>query len=111
MPMDGCCCRILPYEEGSRKKQLFWFVHSVLIGIAAVPIHSIVGPLVFRGAIMATGIVTGFTVVAVSAPSKKFLETAGPAGIVLGAVGALSIGTSWPLKANSQPPASSVIAI
>ena len=45
-----------------------------------------------RAAILVTGLVGGMSIVAVSAPGKKFVETAGPAGMILGTALASCVG-------------------
>jgi FtsH-binding integral membrane protein len=93
-------CQSIPYQEGFGAKQLAWLLHSAVVGAVVAPITLLGGPIMLRAACYTAGVVGGLSMLAVCAPSDKFLYMGGPLAMGLGVVFISSIGT-WFL-----PPAS-----
>lgn len=89
----GMVVRALPYTEGLGAKQLAWMVHAGVLGAVVAPLCLLGGPLITRAAWYTAGVVGGLSMVAMCAPSEKFLYMGGPLAIGLGIVFASSIGT------------------
>jgi len=91
----GIVVRSMPYKPGFGGKQIGWMVHSAVMGVVLCPMLLMGGPLLTRAAIMTSGIVGGLSAIAMSAPSEKFLNMAGPLGIGLGVVFVSSLGSMF----------------
>lgn len=85
----------IPYEPGLGVKQLAWAGHCSLLGMILAPLSMFGGPALIRAATYTAGIVGGLSAIAVCAPSEKFLVSAAPISIGLGAVVASSIGSMF----------------
>lgn len=91
---SGMLVRSIPYEQGAPfgAKHAAWALHAALLGGLVAPLSLLGGPLVLRAAMYTAGLVGGLSVVAVTAPSEKFLNMAGPLALGLGLVFAASVG-------------------
>ena len=110
---SGMVARSIPYEEGLGAKQLAWLTHCAVLGFCVAPIASLGGQILVRAAWYTAGMVGGLStgkrnssivpiisldflflsIVAVCAPSDKFLNMGGALALGLGAVFAASLGT------------------
>lgn len=85
----------LPYKEGFGAKQMAWILHSGIVGAVIAPLTLMGGPLVVRAAAYTAGVVGGLSMLAVCAPSDKFLNMGGPLAMGLGVVFMSSIGSAF----------------
>ena len=85
----------IQYEPGFGPKQLAWVSHCSLLGMVLAPLSMFGGPALIRAATYTVGVVGGLSAIAVCAPSEKFLVSAAPLSIGLGAVVASSIGSMF----------------
>lgn len=85
----------IQYEPGFGPKQLAWVCHCSLLGMVLAPLSMFGGPALIRAATYTVGVVGGLSAIAVCAPSEKFLVSAAPLSIGLGAVVASSIGSMF----------------
>lgn len=86
-------CHSIPYQEGLlNSKHLAWLVHAGTLGFVISPLMLMGGPLLMRAAAITGGVVGGLSMIAVCAPSEKFLSWGGPLGLALGGVCMASIG-------------------
>jgi len=92
---SGMVCRSLPYKEGFGSKQLAWMVHSGIVGAVIAPMTLMGGPLVMRAACYTAGVVGGLSLLAMCAPSDKFLNMGGPLAMGFGVVFMSSIGSMF----------------
>lgn len=91
--------RSLPMENWL-PKHLAWAGFNTFTGLSLAPLMVLGGPLVLRAAMMTGAVVGGLTLVAVTAPSDKFLYMGGVLGMGLGVVVVSSLGTMF-LPASS----------
>ncbi|XP_043261224.1 growth hormone-inducible transmembrane protein-like [Colletes gigas] len=92
---SGIAVQSIPYKEGFGTKQMAWLVHTSIVGAVLAPLYLLGGPLVLRAAWYTAGVVGGLSMVAVCAPSEKFLKMGGPLAIGLGVVFASSVGSMF----------------
>lgn len=85
----------IPYSEGFGAKQLAWLTHAGITGAVIAPLYLLGGPIVLRAAWSTAGIVGGLSAIAITAPSEKFLNMAGPLAVGLGFVFASSVGSMF----------------
>merc|ERR1712029_326761 len=85
----------LPYKEGFGAKQMAWILHSGIVGAVIAPLTLMGGPLVVRAAAYTAGVVGGLSMLAVCAPSDKFLNMGGPLAMGLGVVFMSSISSAF----------------
>lgn len=85
----------IQYEPGFGPKQLAWVCHCSLLGMVLAPLSMFGGPAIIKAATYTVGIVGGLSAIAVTAPSERFLVSAAPLSIGLGAVVASSIGSMF----------------
>jgi len=85
----------LPYKEGFGSKQMAWILHSGIVGAVIAPLTLMGGPLVVRAAAYTAGVVGGLSMLAICAPSDKFLNMGGPLAMGLGVVFMSSIGSAF----------------
>eukprot|EP00914_Ancora_sagittata_P010899 GHVO01021302.1.p1 GENE.GHVO01021302.1~~GHVO01021302.1.p1 ORF type:complete len:325 (+),score=25.24 GHVO01021302.1:151-1125(+) len=90
---SGMLCMSLPYESGVGAKQLAWILHSSVVGAVVAPMTMLGGPILLRAAVYTAGVVGGLSLLAMCAPSDKFLNMGGPLAMGLGVVFASSMGT------------------
>lgn len=88
----GMVCRAIPYKEGFGAKQLAWLTYGGVMGAIVAPLTLLGGPLLIRAAWYTAGVVGGLSVVAMTAPSEKFLTMGGPLAAGLGVVFMSSLG-------------------
>lgn len=88
----GMVCRSIPYKEGLGVKQLAWLTYGGVMGAVVAPLTLMGGPLLIRAAWYTAGVVGGLSLVAMSAPSDKFLTMGGPLAAGLGVVLVSSLG-------------------
>jgi len=95
--MFGSCTVMMsvPYNEGLGAKQIAWLVNCGVMGVVVAPLASLGGALAMRAMWYTAGIVGGLSTIAVTAPSDKFLNWAGPLGIGLGGVFVASLASSF----------------
>lgn len=87
---SGGLTRSIPYENFALKFGS-WFIHYAAMG-TLLPVFCIFGgPNFLRFLIYLSGVMAGASAVGMCAPSKKFMLTAKPAGIILGVVAAVNI--------------------
>lgn len=93
----GMVARSVPYNPNSvlSAKTAAWALHAGTIGAVIAPLALLGGPLIIRAAWMTAGVVGGLSAIAVTAPSEKFLNMAGPLAIGLGVVFASSIASNF----------------
>lgn len=104
----GIACRMIDYREGSvGVKQLAWLLHCATVGAVIAPMVLLGGSMVLRACVYTAGVVggklqaiflwknsreenktffLGLSAIAVTAPSEKFLNWAGPLSMGLGVV-------------------------
>lgn len=90
---------MMPYPADGSKlnaKHLAWLLYAVSLGGVVAPICLLGGPILTRAAIYTGGIVGGLSVVAITAPSDRFLRWGGPLAIGLGVVFVSSLGEILP---------------
>lgn len=92
---SGILLQSIPYKEGFGAKQIAWLIHTGTVGAILAPLYLLGGPLVLRAAWYTAGVAGGLSVVAVCAPSEKFLNMGGPLAIGLGVVFASSVGSMF----------------
>lgn len=92
---SGVVLQSIPYKEGFGAKQVAWLVHTGIVGAVLAPLYLLGGPLILRAGWYTAGVVGGLSVLAVSAPSEKFLMMGGPLAIGLGVVFASSVGSMF----------------
>lgn len=89
---SGALARSIPYEKDKfGAKQLAWMLHAGIMGAMIAPMALLGGPLLTRAAWYTAGVIGGLSLVAVTAPSDKFLYMGGPLAIGLGVVFASSV--------------------
>ncbi|CDS43541.1 growth hormone inducible transmembrane protein [Echinococcus multilocularis] len=94
----GVVCQMVPYPADGSKfnvKHLAWLLYAVSLGGVVAPICLLGGPILTRAAVYTGGIVGGLSVVAISAPSDRFLRWGGPLAIGLGVVFVSSLGSMF----------------
>ncbi|KOC67573.1 Growth hormone-inducible transmembrane protein [Habropoda laboriosa] len=91
----GILLQSIPYKEGFGSKQIAWLIHTGTVGAILAPLYVFAGPLVLRAAWYTAGVVGGLSLLAVCAPSEKFLNVGGPLAIGLGVVFASSVGSMF----------------
>jgi len=96
---SGMITRSIPYDNYG-PKHFAWLAHAGIVGAVLAPISFIGGPLVIKAAVYTAGVVGGLSLLAVCAPSEKFLNMGGPLAMGLGVVFLSSIGTMF-LPASS----------
>jgi len=84
-----------PYSEGLGAKQGLWLANGAVLGLLVSSLGVLGGPLLLRGACITGGVVGGLSLVAVCAPSERFLSWSGPLAIGFGGVLASSIGSAF----------------
>lgn len=91
--VSGVIVQSIPYEPGFGPKQVAWAAHCALLGLILAPLTVVGGPLLLKAATYTAGIVGGLSMIAVCAPSEKFLMQSAPLSIGLGVVVASSLGS------------------
>lgn len=91
----GSISASIPYSPGFGPKQMAWLAHSSLLGAIIAPISVVGGPLIMRAALMTAGVISSLSLVAVCAPSEKFLNIGGPLAMGFGLVFASSLATMF----------------
>ncbi|XP_006029553.1 growth hormone-inducible transmembrane protein [Alligator sinensis] len=91
----GVLVRSIPYDSSPGAKHLAWMLHSGVMGAVVAPLAFLGGPLLIRAAWYTAGIVGGLSMVAMCAPSEKFLNIGGPLGVGAGFIVASSIGSMF----------------
>ncbi|VDM31743.1 unnamed protein product [Hydatigera taeniaeformis] len=94
----GVVCQMVPYPADGSKfntKHLAWLLYAVSLGGVVAPVCLLGGPILTRAAVYTGGIVGGLSVVAISAPSDRFLRWGGPLAIGLGVVFVSSLGSMF----------------
>ncbi|KAL5964250.1 Growth hormone-inducible transmembrane protein [Taenia solium] len=94
----GVVCQMMPYPADGGKfnaKHFAWLLYAVSLGGVVAPICLLGGPILTRAAVYTGGIVGGLSVVAISAPSDRFLRWGGPLAIGLGVVFVSSLGSMF----------------
>ncbi|CAH8591120.1 unnamed protein product [Schistosoma curassoni] len=89
----GVICQSLTYpQSGLSVKHLAWVAYSVSLGGILMPICLVGGPILIQAALYTGGIVGSLSLVAVTAPSDRFINWGGPLAIGLGVVFVSSVG-------------------
>ncbi|UYV78814.1 GHITM [Cordylochernes scorpioides] len=82
----------IPYTEGFGAKQCAWLAHCGLVGTILAPLSYLGGPILLKAGLYTAGICGGLSLLAVCAPSEKYLSMGGPLAIGLGVVFASCMG-------------------
>ncbi|CAH8575714.1 unnamed protein product [Schistosoma intercalatum] len=92
----GVICQSLTYpQSGLSVKHLAWVAYSVSLGGILMPICLVGGPILIQAALYTGGIVGSLSLVAVTAPSDRFINWGGPLAIGLGVVFVSSVGSMF----------------
>ncbi|CAH8529455.1 unnamed protein product [Schistosoma turkestanicum] len=92
----GIICQSIPYpQSGIGVKHLAWVAYSMSLGGMLLPICLVGGPILTQAAMYTGGIVGSLSLVALTAPSDRFLNWGGPLAIGLGVVFVSSIGSMF----------------
>ncbi|CAI2731278.1 unnamed protein product [Schistosoma spindalis] len=92
----GVICQSLTYpQSGLSVKHLAWVAYSVSLGGILMPICLVGGPILIQAALYTGGIVGSLSLVALTAPSDRFINWGGPLAIGLGVVFVSSIGSMF----------------
>jgi len=87
--------RSTPYQEGLGAKQALWLANGAVLGLIVSSLGVLGGPILLRGAYLTAGVAGGLSLVAVCAPSERFLQWSGPLSIGFGVVFASCIGSAF----------------
>lgn len=87
----GALAQSIEYKPGFGTKQLAWLLHTSVMGAVLAPMVFLGGPILLRAGWYTAGVVGGLSMIAVSAPSDKFLNIGAPLAMGLGVVFAASI--------------------
>lgn len=89
----GTVVRSLDYQQNSALKHAAWLTHCGILGAILAPMCMLGGPILMRAAWYTAGVVGGLSAIAMTAPSEKFLNMAGPLAMGLGVVLVSNIGS------------------
>lgn len=91
----GILAQSIEYRPGFGMKQMAWMLHAATMGAMLAPMCFLGGPLLLRAGWYTAGVVGGLSMIAVCAPSEKFLMMGGPLAMGLGVVIMSSLGTMF----------------
>jgi len=91
---SGIVTQMIPYEN-TLAKHAAWITHAGIVGGVLAPICLIGGQLVMTAAMYTAGVVGSLSLLAVCAPSDKFLNMGGPLAMGLGVVFLSNIGAMF----------------
>uniref|UniRef100_A0A0N5AF69 Growth hormone-inducible transmembrane protein n=1 Tax=Syphacia muris TaxID=451379 RepID=A0A0N5AF69_9BILA len=89
---SGMLVQAIDYEN-TVLKHAAWLAHTAIFGAFLAPLCFLGGPTLIRAAWYTAGIAAGLSFTAVTAPSERFLNMAGPLAMGLGVVFVANIGT------------------